>query len=293
MNENEFDVLAKRLEDPEIISRKKTDPIAKFLDSLIWPKSWPLGRYTFVRELVALNTPSRLTLLGFILAFPAAWFFQMAETAVSMYTLYGALCYAVGMSCDFFDGNLARYQDDLHKPKKYTEDEEYAFSFWRRVNLIGTTHFGNIFDAFKDKVIYYLALFSTGWSVVWHPFMYFSFGVALILTVIRIRWIRNKLALGGKNSSKLPGKIKVNVEVGAIAAIVLLPVFLPMFDLPPYGAVHYWSSNILVGISLLFGLASLSVHFWLGFRKVQAKVKAVRAKSKDRHMKRKASRSLR
>ncbi len=280
MDDDDLDDLADRLEDPEIIDRKKTDRIAKFFDTLCWKRTWPLGRYILVRELFALNTPSRLTLLGFVLAFPMTWFFCTDQI------LYGALCYSVGMICDFFDGSLARYQDDKHKPEKFTEDEEYALSFWQRINLVGSTHFGTVFDAFKDKEIYYFALFSTGWIVVWHPLMYASVLIALVLTVIRIRWVRNKLALGGKNSSKLPGKIKVCVEVGAISAIVLIPLVPPLFDLPPFEALHYWSSNILVGISLGFGLTSLRVHIWLGLRKVGGKVKTVNAK-------RKAARSLR
>jgi len=280
IEEDVLDELAQRLEDPQIFDKKKTDRMAKFLDTFAWRASWPLGQYDFVRELLALNTPSKLTLLGFILAFPMTWFFYTDQI------LNGALCYIVGMICDFFDGSLARFQDDAYPLVKLTEDDEYALTFWRRVNLVGSTHFGTVFDAFKDKEIYYFALFSTGWIVVWHPLMYSSVLIALVLTVIRIRWIRNKLALGGKNSSKLPGKIKVCVEVGAISAIVLIPIFFPWFGVTDFGAIHYWSSNILVGISLVFGLTSLRVHIWLGLRKVGTKVKSVNAK-------RKAARSLR
>ncbi len=297
MNENELEVLAKRLENPEIISRKKFQSIVQLLDIFGWRRTWPLGHFTVVREFLALNTANKLTMWGLILAIPMSLFFLSDSRR---YIAYGVVCYAIGELFDFFDGRLARYQDDTRPLVKFTEEDEDAFPVWQRILLVGTTKFGEVFDPFKDKIIYLSAVFIRGWNIVDHRLLWLTLVVAIILTVIRTRTIRDALSFGGKKSAKWPGKIKVCVEVGAMAAIVLIPLLLALL-LPQFarsgGPFHYWASNILVGVSLLFGLASLSTHIWLGLRKAQAKVRAkvkiIRAKSKDKRAKRKAARSLR
>ena len=271
--------IAKTLEDPEIFDRKKTDWLARVLDKARWPRTWPLGDTAFARVFLSIDTPSKITFWGLLLVIPMMICFIIGTPEAMV---LGKVFYSVSMVTDFWDGTLSRYQDFLYKNLiKYTEDEEYALSFWKRICLKGSTHFGTIFDALKDKIIYQLALYQLGYETILHGYILWpGLIIAIALTVIRIRKIRNWISIGGKNSSKLPGKIKVCVEVVAISALGLIPTsgilwfdhigIKLQIDLPTF---RYYSANFCAGVAVAFAAWSLATHLWLGFRTVRTKQK--------------------
>ena len=277
--------IAQALENPEIFKRTRTDWLARVLDKARWPRTWPLGNTAFARVFLSIDTPNKITFWGLLLIVPMVICFIIGETSTVFYLsamFYGKVSYSVSMITDFWDGTLSRYQDDHYKNlTKYTEDEEYALSFWKRICLKGSTHFGTIFDALKDKLIYQPALFMLGWNTISHSWwLWPGLTIAILLTIIRIRRIRNWITIKGKNSSKWPGKIKVNIEVVAIAALGLIPTsgicafdhfgIHLQIDLPVF---RYYSANFCAGVAVVFAAWSLATHLWLGFRTARTKQK--------------------
>ena len=273
------DEIAKVMENPKFFSRKRTDWLARVLDKARWPLTWPLGNTAFARVLLSIDTPSKITFWGLLLAFLMIACF-MVGTPDAM--ILGKVFYSVSMITDFWDGTLSRYQDFLY-PKliKYTEDGEYALSFWKRICLKGSTHFGTIFDALKDKLVYQPALFMLGWNTISHGWwLWPGLTIAILLTIIRIRKIRNWITIKGKNSSKWPGKIKVNIEVAAIAALGLIPTS-GVFQFDRIGihlqidqpVFRYYAANFCAGVAVAFAAWSLATHLWLGFRTARTKQK--------------------
>lgn len=242
---NQDDVV-RRLEDPEIVSRKFADRVAEKFDRI--------G-----------TTPNRLTMWRVVLSLPMALCFILssAYSHVFLYWLFwlssGALLYIWCALCDFFDGALARYQKRVYNIAELTEDEEYALSFWERLNLRGTSHFGTVLDPFSDKTLYFGAVFPLGWYVVDRSYLWLSLLIALILTLIRFRAIRRALEFGGKGAANKFGKYKIIIEVCAVASLALLPS----------GPFKVMLANITIGTALVIGGLSLVGHTWLGIRKAK------------------------
>lgn len=180
----------------------------------------------------------------------------------------GALFYAWAGLLDFFDGSLARYQDDIDgiptesRPRMH-EDAEYDLPFSKRLNLRGSSHYGTVLDPFSDKEWYFFAIFPLSWFVVNHIFLWLSLLVALLLTFIRFRAIRRALEFGGKGAANRFGKYKIWVEVFAVTAAAFLPN-------GNHAAFKEMIVTILIGTALTFSCLSLSGHAWLGVKKAKA-----------------------
>lgn len=180
----------------------------------------------------------------------------------------GGLFYAWAGLLDFFDGALARYQDDadgipIESRPRLHEDDEYNLSFSKRLNLRGSTHYGTVLDPFSDKEWYFFAIFPLSWFIVDHIFLWSSLLVALLLTFIRFRAIRRALEFGGKGAANRFGKYKIWVEVFAVAAAAFIPG-------GEHAALKEMIVSIFIGTALTFGCLSLSGHAWLGIKKAKA-----------------------
>lgn len=180
----------------------------------------------------------------------------------------GALFYAWAGLLDFFDGSLARYQDDIDGIPKESrprtqEDAEYDLPFSKRLNLRGSSHYGTVLDPFSDKEWYFFAIFPLSWYIVNHVFLWASLLVALLLTFIRFRAIRRALEFGGKGAANRFGKYKIWVEVFAVAVAALWPG-------GTHAAFKEMLVSIFIGTALTFGCLSLSGHAWLGVKKAKA-----------------------
>jgi phosphatidylglycerophosphate synthase len=192
----------------------------------------------------------------------------------------GALFYAWAGLLDFFDGALARYQDDVDGIPKETrprthDDTEYNLPFSERLKLRGSSHYGTVLDPFSDKQWYFFAILPLSWFIVDHVFLWASLLVALFLTFLRFRAIRRALEFGGKGAANRFGKYKIWVEVFAVAAAALLPG-------GEHAAFKEMVVSIFIGTALAFGCLSLSGHAWLGVKKAKMAALQKLAASKRR-----------
>lgn len=251
--------IAELLEDQEMVSRSFSDMIAKWFDGI--------G-----------TTPNRLTAWRIVLSLPMCLCFTLAgayrENTLfwAIWLIAGTLLYIHCALLDFFDGALARYQKRTYAIPDVPEDEEYALSFWQRLNLRGSSHYGAILDPFSDKTMYFGAVFPLGWHVVNHLLLWASLCVALILTLIRFRAIRRALEFAGKGAANRFGKFKIWFEVLVIASLVLIP----------RGALQELIANLAVGIALVIGCLSLTGHAWLGIKKAAVLRKAAATHRRNR-----------
>jgi phosphatidylglycerophosphate synthase len=255
--DHEDHLIAQQLEDQEMVDRKFADRVAAWFDGI--------G-----------TTPNRLTIGRVLLSLPMCLCFTLAVAHINTFAYWlfwliaGSTLYTWAALLDAFDGALARYQTRKDYVKKLSEDDEYALSFWNRLNLRGSTNFGEVLDPFSDKVMYFSALFPLGWHVVDHLYLWLSLLVALILTLIRFRAIRRALEFGGKGAANRFGKYKIWVEVIAIASLVLLP----------NGPFKIMCANTAIGTALVIGMLSLTGHAWLGVKKAAALRKAATARKR-------------
>src|SRR3989338_6800690 len=123
--DHEDRLIARQLEDQDMIDRKFADRIAAWFDEI--------G-----------TTPNRLTMWRIVLSLPICLCFTLAVAYTNFISYWifwlvtGSILYAWSALLDFFDGSLARYQNRAHRIKVRFEDDEYALSFWDRLNLKGS-----------------------------------------------------------------------------------------------------------------------------------------------------------
>lgn len=246
--DQQLDEIAKELEDPEMVDRKFSDRIAKHFDDIgLTANELSLGR-------IGLTLPMCLcfTLASVLSDQFLYWLFWMFS---------GTLLYVVGMLTDFVDGALARYQQTKYSLTERSEEDEYRLTFWERIKIHGKSHYGAVvLDPAADKIMYFGAIFPLGLDVVEHVILFGSLLIALLLTLIRIGAIRRALSFGGKGASNRMGKIKIWIEIAAVACLVLIPA----------GSYKSMSANSVIGLAMLIGLLSLASHIFLALRKATA-----------------------
>lgn len=244
--------IAKLLEDQEVVGRKFADRVAAKFDGIK-------------------TTPNRLTMWRIVLSLPVCLCFTLASAYSNSFVYWlfwiasGSIMCTWALLLDFFDGSLARYQNRTYDIEELSEEKEYSLSFWDRLNLKGSSHFGTVLDPFSDKTLYFGAIFPLGWHIINPLYLWLSLLVALILTLIRLRAIRRALSFAGKGSANRFGKYKITIEVLAITSLVLIPS----------GPLQELIANIMIGTALIIGALSLTGHIWLGNKKAAALSKAV------------------
>ncbi len=218
------------------------------------------------RDMILVTRWRLLILLPFVL-FTGFTIYSLERDALiwlCCMTIGGLTC-IWALLLDFFDGALARYQDDVDKipidqRPRISETEEYNLPLSKRLNLRGSSHYGGTIDPFSDKTLNLGSIGTLGWFVVSRTYLWLSILVALILTLIRFRAIRRMLEFGGKGSANRFGKYKILIEV---ACIIILALF-------PTGPIKELIANVFIGIALTFGCLSLVGHTWLGLKKAKA-----------------------
>lgn len=210
--------------------------------------------------------PNVLTLAGLLLAIAASWAFLDGRLAL------GAACFALSAFTDLFDGPVARLQEAAMTPAR-RQAEAMTFFLFRK----GQTRFGTAFDPVVDKARYFGALFPLGVGKLWSPLIWAALGFAAALTLIRLplarkaaAWIVSLFASRrppeeARTPEKVPGsnklgKLKVHVEIGVIAALVLLP---------PSAAASV-VQHVLLAVATLGGLTSLAGHLMTAYEESKA-----------------------
>lgn len=157
--------------------------------------------------------PNMVTAFGGVLVLPMYLAFR-ADLIV-----LGAALFTVSMVTDWLDGALARYQQ--RESELSTFDLKPGRSEWLK---LGPTELGKKLDPVVDKLRYFAALFPLGWASLPHWLVWTSLGIAFALTffreVVRLIW-------GIKPGANAVGKVKVYVEIGVIAFLVLHALGMP------------------------------------------------------------------
>lgn len=192
-------------------------------------------------------TPNRVTAMGLLLALIAIFLFAVGSIAL------GAIFCTLSYLTDFFDGALARYQDDrLSEAERQIEGDKNWMA--RRGKTEDQAIFsGASFDPFVDKVRYFGALLTLGLDRLWWPLIAIGGFFALVITIGRPIAIKFKLA---KARANWLGKHKVHVE----AALLTWLVFIPATTLP-------WGDDILLAVASLGGVGSFATQAWSIYRK--------------------------
>lgn len=133
--------------------------------------------------------------------------------------------FVIAIYLDFVDGAVARYQTDTEK--HHTDPVfEASLTFLSRLRLKGCTETGKWLDPFADKSLIQVTLFTLGWSVLPSALLYFSLGLAILLTLARPikRWMMKK---GWRKSAdgraNIFGKVKMWLEVALIVELFIVP----------------------------------------------------------------------
>ena len=158
-------------------------------------------------------TPNKLTLIGLVFALGALPAFLCGELPL------GAVLFGLSGATDWFDGSLARRQEE-----RLTDFERAARPGRPFLERRGTTDDGGWFDPLVDKIRYFAALLPLGLGRLWSPLIAAGALFALVATVGRPIVARLKLSKGKANKI---GKLKMLAEIAVIAWLVLVPVSGP------------------------------------------------------------------
>ena len=185
--------------------------------------------------------PNMVTLFGAILVLPMFWAFWNGHT------LLGGICFGLSTLTDFLDGALADYQK-RHLSEIERRREASMPEFLRR----GPTDLGAAFDPFVDKIRFFAALASLGWSLFPLWLRWSAATLALILTLGRL--------VVGKTKANRWGKYKTFAEIGLISALVLRSIGIPI----PMSALN---ALLASAVGLAFMSVMGQIQTWLAKRK--------------------------
>lgn len=143
-----------------------------------------------------------------------------ANEEAELWRLAGATLCTLALLSDKADGDLAYYQRDHRPSPAMSAEEENALPLLDRLRLRGPSHTGARLDPIADKLTFYGALLplAVGYLPAWMIAANVALAVALV--VIRLPRVADRLGLMDVRAN-LAGKIKMQVEIGALAALAL------------------------------------------------------------------------
>ena len=192
------------------------------------------------------TTSNQLTLFRIILTLPMTYFFFQGNL------LIGCIFYTHCCLLDFFDGAVARYQEERRGTSELTSEVEEKMTYLQIICFRGKTEFGKQTDAFSDKCVYFAVLLALGQGFISWWLIILSLIPAILLTSIRLKkvkkFIQHFWPQHKDSSSNRLGKFKMWLEIVAITILVFIP------------RTHtgQMMANFSVGIAMLFGFLSFA-----------------------------------
>lgn len=174
-----------------------------------------------------------------------------ANEEADLWRLAGAVLCTLALLSDKADGDLAYYQRDHRPSSPMTPEVENALPFLERLRLRGPSHTGARLDPIADKLTFYGALLplAVGYLPAWMIVANVAFAVALV--VIRLPRVAARLGLADVRAN-LAGKIKMQVEIGALAALALFV---------PWPEFRYGASVFVLAAATVAAAFSLEGQF--------------------------------
>jgi phosphatidylglycerophosphate synthase len=214
--------------------------------------------YLFTRPFRFLS-PSQVTLIGLALAIIGIALITTASTTTMLWVAIVILI--ASFLTDRLDGQLSRYFKALMEAKHehpVTPEMEKKMGLWSRISYKGPTVLGKSLDPLVDKIRFVGLMWTVGSNEIW-----LVIKITITLLAIALTGIRHiNLTMGyDDGSSKNSGKLKVVIEVIAIAMLVFMTEPVTGVPNPLAGS---WATegalNALFAFAMAGGVSSLRGH---------------------------------